>query len=87
MGILYCLYKKNFSKRSSLNLYKKSVHKIQNTKQDYIGQRHEIYINILASLYSKIRGQDSGINRILPANKQLNKEIKLDTRAVFKTLY
>ena len=42
---------------------------------------------MLASIYSKIRGQDNSINYILPINRQLNKKIKLDTKVVFKILY
>ena len=87
MGILYRLYKRDFSKRSSSDLYKRSVCKIWNTKQDYIRQRYKIYISILVSLYSKIKGQNSGINRILPVNRQLDREIKLNTKAVSKILY
>ena len=34
-----------------------------------------------------MRGQDNYINYILPINKWLNKEIKLNIKIVFKTLY
>ena len=48
------MYRKDFSKKCSIDLYKKSVYKIQSIKQNYIKQRYKIYSNILGSLYSKI---------------------------------
>ena len=55
MGILYRLYKRDLSKKSGINLYKGSIYKTQNIRQDYIRQRYEIYISILVSVYSRTK--------------------------------
>ena len=55
--------------------------------KDYIRQRYQIYCSILGSLYSRIRNLSSNINSILPTNRWINKEVKLDIRAVLQVLY
>ena len=82
MGILYCIYKRDFSRKYSANLYKGSVYKIWSTSKDYIKQRHEIYYNILKSFYSRTGNLSSNIDSILPINRYINREVKLDIRTV-----
>ena len=47
----------------------------------------KIYNSILGSIISGIRGLRGNINSILPINRRLNRETKLNVRTVFKALY
>ena len=49
------MYRGDFNKKYSINLYKRSVRKTQSIKQDYIKQKYKIYSSILESLYSRIK--------------------------------
>ena len=81
------MYKRNLSRGCYQNLYKKSVYKTWSTKQNYIRQRSKIYNSLLESIFSGIRGLRSNINSMLSIDRQIDKNIKLDTRIVFKALY
>ena len=41
-----------------------------------------IYYNILKSLYGRTGNLSSNIDNILPINRQINREVKLDIKAV-----
>ena len=57
------------------------------TSKDYIGLRSEVRVRILGNLYSRIRNLYSNVNSILPIDRWINGETKLDTRIVSKALY
>ena len=80
------MYNRDFSRRYSINLYKRSVCKIQSTNKDYIRQGHKIYYNILKSLYGRTGNLSSNIDSILPINGQINREVKLDIETVPQAL-
>ena len=87
MGIFYSIHRRDFSRKCSINLCQKSVFIIWITRKDYIGQKSKICGNILGSLLSRTKNLSSNINSISPPDRQLNKEIELDTKIVFTTLY
>ena len=82
MGILYCIHQRDFSRRYSINLHKKSIYKIYSTSKDYIRQRYKIYYSILKSLYGRTRNLGSNINSLLFINRWANGEVKLDVGTV-----
>ena len=44
--------------------------------------RHKIYYSILESFYSRIWNLSSNINSLLPTNRWLDREVKLDIRVI-----
>ena len=50
--------------------------------KNYIKQRYKIYYSILKSFYSRIGNLSSNINNILPINRWINREVKLDIKTV-----
>ena len=87
MGILYCIYRRDFNRKYSADLYKRSIYKTWSINKDYIGQRYKIYYSILKSLYSRIRNQGNNIYNIPSTDGQINKKVKLDTKIIPKVLY
>ena len=87
VGILYCIYRRNNSGRSSKDLYKRNIRKTRITSKDYIGLRSKVYIKILGNLYSGIRNLYSNVNSILSIDGRIDRKTKLNTRVVSKILY
>ena len=87
MGILYCIYGGDFSRKYSVNLHEGSVCKIWSISKNYIRQRHEIYSSILKSFYGRIRNQGSNIYSLSSTDRWIDRKVGLDTKMVFKALY
>jgi len=57
------------------------------TRQNYIGQRPEIYSSILGNLFSRTKNLNSNINSILSVDRWSDKETELNIGIVSMTLY
>ena len=83
-----------FTKQGYFIIYSKSI-LVKKPSKFYIKKvfiKYKVLIKIILNkniknLYSEIKNLNTYINNILPINRQLNKEIKLSTKAVFKILY
>ena len=87
MGLFDIIYRGNVSRRFIKGIYKRSIYITQGTNENHIGSRPKVYDNILRGLYSKAKDLNGNFNGILSINKWINRETKLDIRAVFITLY
>ena len=84
----FIIYIKEILVKDVAKIYIKEVFlKYRLFKKNYIKQRYKIYINILASLYSQIRSQDSSVNSLLSTDRQINKEVKLNIGIILQILY
>ena len=55
--------------------------------KDRVRLRPKVYIRVLGNLYSSIRDLYSYVNSLLSIDRQINREVKLDTGIVSKILY
>ena len=87
MGLFCIIYRRNVNRGLIKGICKGNIYMTQSTSKDYIRLRPKVYGSILGSLYSKTRDPNSNFNSILSANRQINKEIKLDVRTVLIILH
>ena len=86
MGLFHIIYRKNVSRGLIKDIYKGSIYITWGTRKDYIRSRPKVHGSILGSLYSKTKNPNGNFNNILPTNRQINKETKLDIKTVLISL-
>ena len=80
------MYRRDVSRGPVRSLYQGNVYKTQSTNENYIRLRPKVYISILRMLYGKIKNTNNNINSILSIDRQINKTIKPNVKAVFALL-
>ena len=80
------MYRRNVNKGFIRGIYKGSIYITWGTSKNHIGLRLKVCGSILKSFYSKIRNLNGDFNGILFIDKQANRKVKLDAKAVSMSL-